>query len=247
VAQGKNTIPHGALTTTKGNVMKKIMLSFLLFTAIFLTVGCERSSGSIWEDTKTIGRYIHRKGRLLWNQDVDSRMVANEQEFTGPQEEEYIPLKNEDLKLQYADLSIPQPKEVPGAEGSQIPGIDHFQSPSSSQAKVFKTLYFNTDEHILRLNEYFQIVTSIAKYMKKNPNLYIFVAGHCDERASEAYNLALGTRRANTIRGLLIKQGVEPSHVYTISYGKEMPADSGHSKEAWAKNRRVEFKIYEKK
>ena len=82
--------------------------------------------------------------------------------------------------------------------------------------------------------------------MKKNPNVYIFVSGHCDERASEAYNLALGTRRANTLRSLLVKKGVNPNHIYTISFGKEMPVDLGHTAEAWSKNRRVEFKIFQK-
>jgi len=226
--------------------MKKSSLYFLL-AACYLLTGCQNSSGAAWEDTKTMGRYIHRKGKLLWREDVDSRMIETAGEFTGPGEEEFIPLKDEDLKTQFANLTIPQPKESPGIEGSSIPGIDHFSAPSADLEKLFKTVQFNTDEHVLRKKEYYESIDRIAGYMKKHPNIYIFVSGHCDARASEAYNLALGTRRANTIRSLLVKKGANPNQIYTISFGKEMPIDSGHNTDAWAKNRRVEFKIFNKK
>lgn len=226
--------------------MKKLSWTFVLSSAILFT-GCQSNTNTVWEDTKTIGRYLHRKGQLLWKQDADSRMLESEDEFIGPQDEEYVPLKDEDLKTQFADHSIPQPKEVPGAIGSSIPSIEQFVKPTSHLASLFQNLYFNTDEHTLRSREYYKNVANIAEHMKKNPNLYIFISGHCDERASEAYNLALGTRRANTIRNLLVKRGVNPNHIYTISFGKEMPAELGHTPEIWSKNRRVEFKIFEKK
>lgn len=226
--------------------MKKTTLSLLIISASFCTQGCQRSSGAVWEDTKTIGRHIQRKSKLLWNQDLDSRMISSADEFTGPIEEEYIPLRDADIKMQYADLQTPQPKATPVAKNSEILNIDNFRKPTAKLASIFKTLYFNTDESTLKGKEYVQDVTSIIDYMKKNPKLYIFIEGHCDERASEAYNLSLGTRRANTIKNLLIKGGVDSSRVYTISFGKEMPSDTRHSPEAWAKNRRVEFKIFEK-
>ena len=223
---------------------------YVLLTALclsFTLTSCHRNTSTVWEDTKSMGRYLHRKGQLLWKQDVDSKLVGSADEFLGPQEEEYIPLNEEDIKRQFADMSIPQPKEVPGAAGSPVPSIEEFSRPTAHLATLFETLYFNTDEHVLRSKEYYTNLANIADYMRRHQDLYIFVAGHCDERASEAYNLALGTRRANTIRTHLIKQGVNPNNIYTISFGKEMPADLGHTQESWAKNRRVEFKIYEKK
>jgi peptidoglycan-associated lipoprotein len=226
--------------------MKKQLWAIGLSAAALLT-GCQNNASTVWEDTKTMGRYLHRQGQLLWKQDVDSKMVDSEEEFVGPQEEEFIPLNDADLKTQFADHSIAQPKEVPGAIGSSIPSIEQFVKPTSHLANLFQNLYFNTDEHTLKDKEAYGNVASIAEYMKKNENLYIFVAGHCDERASEAYNLALGTRRANTIRNLLVKRGVNPNRIYTISFGKEMPFEIGHTAEAWAKNRRAEFKIFDKK
>ena len=89
-------------------------------------------------------------------------------------------------------------------------------------------------------------IRAIAAYMKRNPGTYLFVEGHCDERGAEAYNLALGAKRSNSVRNLLIKEGVSPDNVFTVSYGKERPADFGHTEDSWAKNRRAEFKIYNK-
>lgn len=219
----------------------------LTILALTLLTGCHRTSSPVWEDTKTIGRYLQKKGQSLFNQEQDSKMVSSQDGFIGPQDEDYIPLKDEDLKTQFVDQSIPQPKEIPGGAGSSVPSIDQFAKPSAHLATLFQNFYFNTDEHTLKSKESYQAIAKIAEHMKKHPNMYIFVSGHCDERASEAYNLALGTRRANTIRTLLVKRGVKAHQIYTISFGKEMPADPGHTPHAWAKNRRVEFKIFEKK
>lgn len=225
--------------------MKKY--SWIFIVIAFLLAGCHSTSNTVWEDTKTMGRYLHRKGQLLWRQDIDSRMVESADDFTGPQEDDYISLREEDLKTQFADFVIPQPKEVPGATGSLIPSIDQFVQPTAFLANLFKTIHFNTDEHVLRSKEHYQLMFKIAEHMKNHPNFYLFVAGHCDERGSEGYNLALGSRRSNTIRHLLIEQGVNPNNIYTISFGKEMPKALGHTAEDWAQNRRVEFKIYEKR
>lgn len=72
------------------------------------------------------------------------------------------------------------------------------------------------------------------------------VEGHTDERAPAGYNVALGMRRANHIRALLVKNGIDPNRVYTVSHGKEQPIAAGHSPEDWKVNRRAEFKIFEK-
>jgi len=86
----------------------------------------------------------------------------------------------------------------------------------------------------------------MATYLKAHPHTYVIVEGHCDERGPEAYNLALGTRRAQHVRSLLIQHGVNVDQLHTISYGKEQPEAYGHSPQDWAKNRRAHFKIYEK-
>jgi len=85
-----------------------------------------------------------------------------------------------------------------------------------------------------------------ADWMKQNPTARIQIEGHCDERGTVEYNMALGDRRANAAKSYLTRLGVEGSRIETISYGKERPADMGHSEAAWAKNRRAVFVLLAK-
>jgi peptidoglycan-associated lipoprotein len=81
----------------------------------------------------------------------------------------------------------------------------------------------------------------IAEAMKEHPRARVKIAGHCDERGTQEYNLTLGQQRAQAARAYLVALGVDGSRVETVSYGAETPADQGHNEEAWAKNRRDEF------
>lgn len=217
--------------------MKRVLSLILLTT--FLTTGCSRSNGSM-----TALRTKWKKLKAIWGDDTEG-MLASEG-FYGPIEDEFIPLEEDDLEVQFAEAAIPQPKEVPGAPGSGIPSLGQFKRAFAELAQVFQNIYFNTDDYVIRRPEYTQVIDRVATYLKKHPNTYISVSGHCDERGSESYNLALGTRRSNYVRSLLIQRGVDPSHIHSISYGKEQPIDKGHNASAWARNRRAEFKIYEK-
>ncbi len=84
---------------------------------------------------------------------------------------------------------------------------------------------------------------SQALYMKKNPNINVVLGGHCDERGSTEYNLALGALRAGNAAHVMIKEGIEPERIQTISYGKENPQYPGTGEEVWAKNRNTTTKI----
>lgn len=216
------------------------MRKFCLFTIIassaacLLSTGCQKKNDNVWEDNKTASRYKSKLSKSFW--DNEESALAQEQEgFIGPSEEDFIPLREEDLKSQFADRAIPQSKAGPGEPGSGVPGIDTFTIPNSQLANIFRNVFFNTDDHILRGKEYLVVVERISEYLKKHPGTYIFVEGHCDERGPEAYNLALGSRRADYIRSLLIERGVGIDQVHTISYGKEKPLDIGHNAQAWSK------------
>lgn len=84
-----------------------------------------------------------------------------------------------------------------------------------------------------------------ALYMKKHPDINVIMEGHCDERGSTEYNLALGALRAGNAAHVLIKEGIEPERIKTISYGKERPQYPGTGEEVWAKNRNVTTKVVE--
>jgi len=79
---------------------------------------------------------------------------------------------------------------------------------------------------------------SSANWLKQNAQYNLLIEGHCDERGTEQYNLALGDRRAQTAKDYLAALGVDTSRIRTVSYGEERPFDPGHTEEAWAKNRR---------
>jgi peptidoglycan-associated lipoprotein len=81
-------------------------------------------------------------------------------------------------------------------------------------------------------------LTSSATWLKKNPQYNLLIEGHCDERGTEQYNLALGDRRANQAKEYLVTLGVDGGRIRTVSYGEERPFDPGHDDSAWSKNRR---------
>ena len=85
-----------------------------------------------------------------------------------------------------------------------------------------------------------------AELLKKYASWTITVEGHCDERGTAEYNLALGERRAMAVKTYLVSLGVSPDRVRTVSYGKEFPFDPGHDESAWAKNRRAHFVVTSK-
>ena len=91
-----------------------------------------------------------------------------------------------------------------------------------------------------------QTVHGVLDFLNSHPNVYVFIEGHTDERGPQAYNMALGSRRANAVRNLLVEDGISPDRLFTISYGKERPVILEQHEEGWAKNRRDEFKIYER-
>ena len=87
-------------------------------------------------------------------------------------------------------------------------------------------------------------IQKVADYLKRNPGYTLVIEGHCDERGTAAYNMALGDRRAQAVRAELIRLGIDAARIQTVSYGEERPASPGHGEEHWRLNRRAEFVIY---
>jgi len=81
----------------------------------------------------------------------------------------------------------------------------------------------------------------VADYLKKNPRSKLLIEGHCDERGTSEYNIALGERRATAVMTYLVSLGIKKANLSTVSFGKEKPLDPGHNEDAWAKNRRAHF------
>ncbi len=103
-------------------------------------------------------------------------------------------------------------------------------------------IYFDFNKYNIR-PDMVQRMENNAKFLLAHPNIKIQIQGNCDERGSEAYNLALGEKRAEAAKKYLVNLGVAPDRIQTISFGKEKPLDPRHCPAAWAKNRRDDFVI----
>jgi peptidoglycan-associated lipoprotein len=102
------------------------------------------------------------------------------------------------------------------------------------------TVYFDFDRHSVRKGEQAK-VENVAGYLKGNPSDQILIEGHCDERGTEEYNRSLGEKRALAVREYLVRLGIDPERVHTLSLGEDRPAVPESNDAAWTKNRRGEF------
>ncbi|HEU20307.1 MAG TPA: peptidoglycan-associated lipoprotein Pal [Deltaproteobacteria bacterium] len=110
------------------------------------------------------------------------------------------------------------------------------------EAASFNDIYFDFDRYDLK-PEARATLRDHADWLMQHTEFEAIIEGHCDERGTREYNLALGERRAQSTRDYLITLGVEKERLTTISYGEELPLDPGHNEEAWAKNRRCHFVV----
>lgn len=109
-------------------------------------------------------------------------------------------------------------------------------------ASALQTLYFEFDSYLLSEQNRDRLA-AIGAFMKEYPEARLVIEGHCDERGSAEYNMALGQRRADAAKIYLADFGIEPERVTTISWGEERPSIHNVGEEAWAKNRRDEFRL----
>ena len=129
------------------------------------------------------------------------------------------------------------------ASGTALPGVNLGDKNFVSGSQYgLQTVYFDYDSSAIR-SDAMATLKSNAENIKKVPGLTIQIAGHCDSRGTQEYNLALGERRALAVRSYLMQCGTPGDRLITISYGAEMPAVPGNGESAWAKNRRAEFNV----
>ena len=113
------------------------------------------------------------------------------------------------------------------------------------ESRLLKDIHFDFDKYDIRSGDAGTLKENAALLMNY-PKVKIQVEGHCDERGTDEYNLALGERRANAAKKYLLSLGISTDRISSISYGEEKPLDAGHNEEAWFKNRRGHFVILSK-
>lgn len=114
------------------------------------------------------------------------------------------------------------------------------------EAAAFQDVHFDFDKYDLK-PEAREMIREHADWLLTNSEFQVILEGHCDERGTREYNLALGERRSESVRDYLLNLGIDTGRLTTISYGEELPLDPTHTEEAWAKNRRVHFVVVTEK
>ena len=142
------------------------------------------------------------------------------------------------------DRAIQAEKDRQAREQEEREARARAEAQAQQEMREFESenIYFDFDMSELK-PEARSILTKKANYLKKNPGYNVRIEGHCDERGTNEYNIALGERRANAAKNYITALGVSADRISMRSYGEEKPADTGHNEAAWAKNRRDEFKL----
>ncbi len=125
-----------------------------------------------------------------------------------------------------------------GAEDAQPSGLAELDDPNSPL--YVRVIYFEYDSSEIQA-QYRPTVEAHAAFLARNPGISVTLEGHADERGSREYNLALGERRAESVKQQMIVLGATASQIRVVSYGEERPAVDGHDEASWGQNRRVEF------
>lgn len=233
------------------SLFKRLLFVQFALIATFGATSCSRSSDEVWDDTKSAGRHMGRSIRSIGGKHGDSKQIRSRDDFYSGNSSYFPPTQPDFVALcddegnQMINVQNMGSAYEPGDPNSGIPGIDAFRDPTRDPAlaSVFANLHFGYDSDAITGQENLTTIRNIATYLKSHPNTYVYIEGHCDERGPQAYNLALGTRRANMVRNALVAEGVSGSHLFTISYGKERPLVTGSNEDAWAKNRRAQFRV----
>jgi len=159
-------------------------------------------------------------------------------------------VKDEAGTYERTSLVSPQPggSQAPVEQG-RVGGEDTARAQDFNQDELSarerfmnEDIYFDFDQSVLTANAQ-SILQQKAQWMRSRPDVSVIIEGHCDERGTAEYNLALGDRRAESAKAFLMNLGIAASRMNTVSYGEERPADSGHGESAWARNRRAHFVI----
>ncbi len=211
-------------------MIKKSFIVFVLVLCVGLVVtGCAKKKVALNRDRTSVQR-SEEASRL-----EAERTAREAREAQELKERELAKMKEEEAK-----------KAAEGAfEKSLVAKKERGIEGEVFETKLLKDIHFDFDRYEVRRGDE-EALKENAAWLKKNPKAKIQVEGHCDERGTIEYNLALGERRANYTKQYLVSLGIAADRISTISYGKERPLDAGHSEEAWANNRRVHFVVLSK-
>lgn len=207
---------------------KIIILIFLSLSIVLSSIGCPKKTVVKEEPSVSKADEAAERERAARLEAERAAREARERELAKAREEE---ARRAEAAKEFEKSLVA--KKTPGIEGEVF------------ESRLLKDIHFDFDKYDIRPQDA-EILKENAAILHKFPNVKFQIEGHCDERGTNEYNLALGERRANSTKSYLISLGISPNRISTISYGEERPLDPGHNEEAWAKNRRAHFLILSK-
>jgi peptidoglycan-associated lipoprotein len=196
-------------------VFQLLRITIIVFVSIVLLAGCGRQAGSVEPEPP---EDMMTSEEPAMQEEMVDEMAVSDQEIAE--------------RAMVAEEQARQAEAMRLAEMTQM----------ASAAFVNEDVHFAFDSSLLEVDAE-RILEQKATWLQDNGGASVQIEGHCDERGTSAYNLALGERRANAVQEYLTVLGVDPSRLSTISYGEELPLDPGHDETAWSSNRRAHFVI----
>jgi len=217
-------------------MIKKSFSIFVLILCLGLfLVGCPKKTVKFSREQPSAQKSEEARRLEAEQAAKEARKAKEAREAQEAKERELARIKEEEAKLAQGrelEKSLVAKKER-GIEGEVF------------ESKLLKDIRFDYDKYEIRREDE-EILRENAAFLKKNPKMKIQIEGHCDERGTAEYNLALGERRANSTKKYLVSLGITSDRISTISYGEERPLDPRSNEEAWAKNRRAHIVVLSK-
>jgi peptidoglycan-associated lipoprotein len=209
-------------------IKKSFSILILILCIGLIMTGCPKKTVIKEEPSIKKSEEAAREAARIEAERAKEAKEAKEKELAKIKEEE---AKKAQEKKEFEQSLVA--KKTPGIEGEVF------------ETKLLKDIHFDFDKYDILQGDA-EILKGNAALLVKFPNVKIQIEGHCDERGTVEYNLALGERRANSTKNYMISLGISGNRISTISYGKERPMDPAHNEDAWAKNRRAHSVIVSK-
>jgi len=241
---------------------KRILGSMFLVLALILAVSCGKdakkaidAAQTAVDDAKSAGadQYAPDEYKSAEDYLTKAREQYDQRDYkpskasalAAKDQADLAKKRAEDRKAEEEKGGIGAAEQKPGqpTEAYNVSSLSEQQLAIEDQAKAALTdAHFGFDSSELS-EENKQVLVDNSKWLEQHPEVKLTIEGHCDERGSTEYNLALGERRAKAVRDYLVSLGIDHARLNILSFGESMPLDPGHTEDAWAKNRRVHFAI----
>ena len=206
-------------------------------TLIFLLAACA-SQGQKSADIEQ--RDLFDQQQAAQRQQAAKAQDADRQARIAKEQEELKRQLDEQQRRQQGEQPVVKPLPGTGVGGSQLKGDAWTQLKEPGSALAKRSIYYEFNRYEIR-EEFVPVIEAHSKFLTEHGDLKIAVQGNCDDRGSREYNLALGQRRADSVKRAMVLLGVGDKQVETVSFGAEKPVALGQDEESWAKNRRADI------